>query len=277
MKKKALVVALVSAALLTFTGCALFEKQGPDGAYEATEEEKIAAGIVEDPNSSQDADGQKKANAEIGDTSEEKAGEGSTDEENVTEGDADVNKFVTACDFEAVENFDEASQHAHITAHNSNGDILWEYDTEETYITELDCLQEIGITTSGYIFIVGGKVYCVDVTDGDKCSFAWKNDSDVGASCCYTMGNDGNLYLCGYYGPDLTVIDAGGNTVNQFGHFEYPEEMDGEDYFWPTEIKIDENNPDIGYIKYEGGGDSQTGEAILQVDLSAGKVIGKSE
>lgn len=234
MKKLTVLAITAAMTAMMITGCSYLEPQGPDMPYEATEEEKL---------------------------------------QHAQEDTVDVSKFVTSCDFEKVGNTENASEHAHITARNADGDVLWEYDTEEAYVGQYDNFQEIGLCTAGYLFVADGKVYCVDVTDGNECTFLWVNDSNVGASCCFTFGDNGCLYICGYDGPELTIIDSDGNTVAQYAHLAYPEEMDGADYFWPNLISCDELDPSTGYIRYDGGFEDES-DSILYVDFENGKVLG---
>lgn len=108
--------------------------------------------------------------------------------------------------------------YAILTAVDENGDILWEYITFNYAATELDVICSIGIYGNYYYYTEGGTVVALNLRDG---TVAWRNEDFNGASVSYTFGEDGILYLCGYYGPDFFAVDQSGNTIAKIEKFAY--------------------------------------------------------
>ena len=130
-------------------------------------------------------------------------------------------------DFQTVLNAEEAKQKAVITGYDVAGNRLWEYETKEDYITELDSLSEIITTDSEYIFVAFGDVIALDLATGKE---LWVNSDFSGASPFWTMNYEGTLlYITGYYGPALFVMDFDGNTINRIN-------CEDDEYFWPSEV-----------------------------------------
>ena len=93
----------------------------------------------------------------------------------------------------------------------------------------------------------------LDLTDGSE---VWRSTEFDGALGGFTYDEDGTIYLCGYFGPDLFVVNKDGETV-----FRIPELK--ESYIWPYDIRFtDEGNL---LITYEQVGESG-GEGTITVD-----------
>lgn len=110
--------------------------------------------------------------------------------------------------FEIIGNAEEASEHARLSCKDENGKLIWEYVSEEVYVSELDVIQDIGLFNQGYVFIADGKVYCIETRGENAGTVKWVNTDFSGASARSFWSKEKNiLYLSGYYGPDLMAID----------------------------------------------------------------------
>ena len=78
--------------------------------------------------------------------------------------------------------------------------------------TELDRVNEIGMREEVYYYAAGGTVTALDLQSGEV---LWENEEFQGASLSYSFGSDGQLYLCGYYGPDFFAVDQAVVTVSE--------------------------------------------------------------
>ena len=93
--------------------------------------------------------------------------------------------------------------------------------------TELDRVNEIGMREEVYYYAAGGTVTALDLQSGEV---LWENEEFQGASLSYSFGSDGQLYLCGYYGPDFFAVDQEGNTLCRIDSF-------SAQYQWPHGIR----------------------------------------
>ena len=139
--------------------------------------------------------------------------------------------------FEKITNPDGPKEKAVITGYDVEGNELWVYETEEDYMTELDRVSDIITTNDEYIFVAFGDVIALDLETGKE---KWVNHDFKGASPSWSMNYEGDtLFLCGYYGPALFVMDFNGNTINRI-------QCEDEEYFWPYQIIfVNDNQVDV--------------------------------
>ena len=129
---------------------------------------------------------------------------------------------------------------AKVTGYDEDGNELWTYETKQDHTPQLDPFKEIGLFGRQYIFVAWGEVISLDIANGLE---NWVNKDFNGYSVCFTTDYEGDtLYLCGYFGPDLFVMDLEGRTINKVG-------VADEDYYWPYEITWE--NEHAVKIKYE--------------------------
>ena len=106
---------------------------------------------------------------------------------------------------------DNGYEHAYLTAEDANGRQVWSYSSGYYPVTELSHFQMI--LNNGAVYLVeNGSIKSLDFFTG---RVLWTN-SDFGGSPadgCYTFSSSGKLYISGYYGPDLFVVDPSGRTV----------------------------------------------------------------
>ena len=60
---------------------------------------------------------------------------------------------------------------------------------------------------------------------------------------CWDFDEDGTLYISGFFGPDLFVVDKNGTTVTRI-------EMFSGDYYWPS--KLEDADGQV-IITFDGG------------------------
>lgn len=122
---------------------------------------------------------------------------------------------------------------------------IWSYKTSNP-VTEL--------TSSAYLTSGFGKVIVYDeetVTALDMLNgeVLWEvKETGFPAACSFD--EDGNLYICSYYGSRVTKVDENGEVIMQ-------DELAGDDYSWACMLALRENNlMSIYYAMYE---DSENG------------------
>ena len=127
--------------------------------------------------------------------------------------------------------YSSTDESAVISGTDQAGNVVWTYETGTYGMTQLYRISEIGVFGDTYYLVEDGAVIALDRSDG---SVKWKNEEFVGGGPAFDFGSDGNLYLCGYLGPDLFVVDPDGNTV-------YRKESFNSDYYWPYELECRED------------------------------------
>ena len=145
--------------------------------------------------------------------------------------------------FERENDKDNLKEKAVITGLNVNGETVWTYVTEEDSIGQVDSLQEIDNFDGKYIFVAFGDVICLDVATGNE---LWVNHDFKGYGISWdTNDTKDTLYLCGYFGPSVFVMDLDGNTINRITS------KDDENY-WSYKIEyINESRVDVTYESTE--------------------------
>lgn len=122
--------------------------------------------------------------------------------------------------------YEEFYEYAILTGVDDSGNVIWTYQTDKYMGADLDRVNEIAIRDGRYYFVEDGTIIALNISDG---TVIWKNDSFSGGSPSFTFGDDGTLYICGYYGPDFLAVDKDGNTLKRIDSFD-------SDYFWPYQI-----------------------------------------
>lgn len=105
-----------------------------------------------------------------------------------------------------------------------------------------------------YYFNESGTIIALDPDSGNV---IWKNDEFGGASICFAFAENGDIFVAGFYGPDLCWIDRDGKTVRR------TESIDDR-YYWPSNIRI---RTDYVEITMNGTPDGYS-EYILTVPLN---------
>jgi hypothetical protein len=148
---------------------------------------------------------------------------------------------MTAVNFELEEISEgsDASAYGILHAYNDAGDEVWTYETEKVYVAQLDNLQAIGLVETGYLLLVDGDIVCVGVEGTYAGRELWRNTEFGGASANFDLDIDDNLYICGYFGPDLMVVDKFGKTVAKYDYLV-------EDY-WPCELLYVDNGVEMTF------------------------------
>ncbi|MBQ7033376.1 MAG: PQQ-binding-like beta-propeller repeat protein [Clostridia bacterium] len=90
-----------------------------------------------------------------------------------------------------------------------NGSVLWEFTTPAGPMTELSVLSDIYRNGNAVYLSAHGSFYALDVFTGE---LKWKVN-DVGASNSIVFDAYGNVYISGYYGPNVMAVSSNGNLL----------------------------------------------------------------
>lgn len=138
-------------------------------------------------------------------------------------------------------NTENASVIGHITAYDTDDNILWEYYTGEIMVGQYDNLQEIGERDNGYYFVADGVLFCLSKYSG-RVLWLYDKHNGVGASCSYAFDEDGTIYIGGYEGPRLAVIDKDGKELYYYTHDTLiADSNELDDYYWLYDLKLEDD------------------------------------
>ncbi len=116
-----------------------------------------------------------------------------------------------AVEFEWNTRGDGTNERLELSGKDENGVLLWKYEAESP-ATELSPYTDIGPREGAYYLVDKGSVVALRLDNGKE---IWRNDEFKGAGASFAWDDTGKLYLCGFYGPSLFVIDESGNTVHR--------------------------------------------------------------
>lgn len=148
---------------------------------------------------------------------------------------------------------DSGNEYAVFTGLNARGDAVWTYTTGSYPLAQLDLINDIGAFGDNYYLVEDGSIFALRIADG---SVRWVNDAFGGSASCSVFDDQGTLYLCGYLGPDLFIVDADGETVRKIDSFD-------SEYLWPYQIAYQETQVAISFGETPPGADE-----VVYVDLS---------
>lgn len=120
-------------------------------------------------------------------------------------------------------------EYATICGLDAAGETRWSLTTGEYESTELDRVCDVGIFGDRYYYVEDGEVVALDLQTGAE---VWRNAEFGGASVKAAFGEDGTLYLCGYYGPDLFAVRPDGTTQMRVEMFDL-------DWCWAYAISVE--------------------------------------
>ncbi|HIY01825.1 MAG TPA: protein kinase [Candidatus Blautia faecipullorum] len=149
---------------------------------------------------------------------------------------------------------DPYNEYGVVTGVSSAGSTVWTYTTGIYERTELNRVSEIGVHNGRYYMVEDGTVRVFNVKDGTS---VWSNRDFGGCVSASAFDENDSLYLCGYYGPDLFIVDGNGGTINRVDSFD-------TQYVWPYELVLEDG---LAAITFEG---TPSGSPeVLYINLSS--------
>lgn len=161
--------------------------------------------------------------------------------------------LVQTIEFERV--YADSEEYAVITALDADGETVWELETQQYEVAQLDSVTEIGMWNDRFYYAEGGKIVALNRETGEM---LWENEDfsgyPAGKDACLIL-DDGTIVATGFFGPDLAVVDKDGKTLAYLGTYD-------EDIYWPYEVKMEDG---MVVITFEHGPD-ESEEFKLTVD-----------
>lgn len=156
---------------------------------------------------------------------------------------------------EMIDCSDEEKPRMKIQGIDRKGEQVWEHVAEGQMWTELDLITEIGVYNELYYFVHNGNVVTLDIATGD---LVWKSESSCGAGNSFIFDENYNLYITGFYGPDLLAMDKNGKTIFVL--------EDINEYCWPYNLRFLD---DVLCISF----DSEVEKVEVYVNPNNGEVL----
>ena len=150
--------------------------------------------------------------------------------------------------------YTDSQEYAVLTAEDEAGNELWSRTTESYECAQLDAVCELAANGGTYYYAEDGAVVALNLADGTE---LWRNADFGGSATGFAFGEDGTLYVCGYFGPDFFAVDVDGNTLAMIDMLE-------EGLYWPYEMQY---LGDRIAITFEGS-DGSGGDVVLYVSLA---------
>lgn len=151
--------------------------------------------------------------------------------------------------------YDNSKEYAVIVALDENDETVWQLETQQYDVAQLDSVTEIGLWNDRFYYVEGGKIVALDRESGEK---LWENKEfqgrPAGKDACLIL-EDGTIVVTGYFGPDLTVVDKDGELLAYLDTYD-------TNIFWPYDVVMDNG---VIVITFEGS-PYDTGETKLTVD-----------
>lgn len=145
---------------------------------------------------------------------------------------------------------EEGKCHAVIQAYDGNN-LVWEHTSPSGYVSELDAVSEVVQSYDTAYFAAHGTLYALDKANGQV---KWTH-SGVGASNQLCVDKFGNVYVSGYYGPNVVVVSKDGERLYI--------DNDGS-YCWVDKIEIVNDVLNIHYLLDDMGNN----DGVKTLDLS---------
>ena len=124
---------------------------------------------------------------------------------------------------------------------DGSGAVIWQRTETTRGRTELTLIEEIGLWEDRYYYTREGSVCCLRLSDG---LLLWENDEFGGASISSLIDRrNGNVYLCGWYGPDFFACSENGETLCKY--------TSSGDFYWPSDMNW--RDADSLVIYWSGG------------------------
>lgn len=148
-------------------------------------------------------------------------------------------------DYQVVYNYmiEDSQEYYIFQGLDENKNLSWTVETAHLPCAQLPRICPMGTMEGKFFYCEDGTVKALDTVSG---ALLWEN-AEFGGSLPsdsqFILDPRGYLYLCGYSGPNLFVLDTEGHTVHAVKRFD-------PDFYWPC--RIWEENGQL-FVHLEGG------------------------
>ena len=114
---------------------------------------------------------------------------------------------------------------------DENNKTVWKYETKMGVHTELTTIEKLKVTDDRVYINENGTITVLNKETG---KVIWQNNEYNGASSSFCFDENETLYIAGYYGPDLFIVNKNGKTIKTLEF--------GNKYMWPGNLKLVNSN-----------------------------------
>lgn len=129
---------------------------------------------------------------------------------------------------------DSSGERMHIDCYDNQGALLWQRDIASTYATELDMTAAFVAGTAEQpcvaLFAAGVGLTLADGITGQDIWTLSCEEAGLSGGLCWATGEDGTMYIGGYYGPDPVAISMAGEVLWQ--------SQPSQEAYWLYEIAL---------------------------------------
>lgn len=152
-------------------------------------------------------------------------------------------------------------EYGQISGISKSGDTVWTRKTHSYACAQTDRVADIGIRGSLYYYVEGGDIVALSRQDGTR---VWKNMEFGGcpAQDAFAFDDDNRLYITGYLGPQLFVVDMNGLTVTRQVSL-------GEGYSRPVSIALEGSRAVVTFETGPGAASGEPSGGTLYVDIDS--------
>ena len=154
-----------------------------------------------------------------------------------------------------------------LTCLDANGSELWKRVFQSPYATELDCTDAFMAGTAAepmvLVHVSGVGLTALDLYTGQE---KWTLGEDVvslGGSLSCAVGEDGTMYLGGYYGPDPVAISVDGEVLWQSSSVYGEQDGYPMEFWWLYALEL---GPDGLTATYDMSADERGGQVLYSLD-----------
>ena len=150
---------------------------------------------------------------------------------------------------------------------DANGSELWKRVFQSPYSTELDCTDAFVAGTAAeptvLVHVSGVGLTALNLYTGQE---KWTLGEDVvslGGSLSCAVGEDGTMYLGGYYGPDPVAISVDGEVLWQSSSVYGEQDGYPMEFWWLYALEL---GPDGLTATYDMSADERGGQVLYSLD-----------
>lgn len=131
---------------------------------------------------------------------------------------------------------DEAKEFAYIRGRDADGNVVWEYKTDEIYVGQYEGISYPWINGDAAYFTCGGHLYAIDIVTENYGQVKWVSEDEIGYGCTMDFDEDGNIYVMSYEGDGYYIFAPDGSVRTHVEELIFDDTEDEQNCFWKNNI-----------------------------------------
>lgn len=138
--------------------------------------------------------------------------------------------------------YGDVSETLYLARFDETGELIWDYATETLGTTELESLSAF-VNENGALpmVMVYNSYYGLVALNAQSGEESWTlrcAEISLGGGIKFNVGEDGSMYIGGYYGPDPVAISADGEVMYQCSSLHEDAQQGETKFYWMYEIEV---------------------------------------